>query len=182
MIQACDNNNIGYSQNDRLGVIRNGIGSRVKTNADCSSLVRACVKEATGVDAGNFTTGNEKSMLMNTGLFTSFAFVSESSTPVYVGDILVTKTKGHTVIVTRGKQREESNLYFPRYTGSATGIDEVFASIGATKYYDNSATTKWQRRKPIAVANGYSNYTGTGIQNSNLRALAKQGKLLIPRG
>lgn len=47
MREGCFNDNIGYSQSDRYGVINNLkiYGSiakiKVKTNADCSSLVRA---------------------------------------------------------------------------------------------------------------------------------------------
>ncbi len=104
-IKAANNANIGYSQSDRLGVVRNGIDTKVKTNADCSSLVRQAVKEATGKDPGNFTTANEVKVLVATGMFTKITYVNQSKTPVYNGDILVTKTKGHTVIVVSGNPR-----------------------------------------------------------------------------
>ena len=110
-IKAANNANIGYSQSDRLGVVRNGIDTKVKTNADCSSLVRQAVKEATGKDPGNFTTANEVNMLVATGLFTKTAYVNQKKTPVYNGDILVTKTKGHTVIVVSGSPRVSGNPY-----------------------------------------------------------------------
>ena len=38
--RAANNPNIGYSQSDRLGVVKHGISTKVKTNADCNSLVR----------------------------------------------------------------------------------------------------------------------------------------------
>ena len=104
MLRACNNNNIGYDQYNRLGIIKYGTSSTVKTECDCSSLVRQCVKEATGIDAGNFTTSNEKNMLLATGLFEKAVSVT-SSTIMYNGDILVTKTKGHTVIVVSGRPR-----------------------------------------------------------------------------
>lgn len=107
MLRACNNNNIGYDQNNRLGVITHGTGATVKTECDCSSLVRQCVKEGTGKDAGNFTTANEKSKLEATGLFEA-AIAVTSSTVLYNGDVLVTKTKGHTVIVVEGNPRKES--------------------------------------------------------------------------
>ena len=98
MWQACNNANIGYDQdNDRLGVVIYGTGSTVKTACDCSSLVRQCVREATGVDAGNFNTGNEKARLLNTGLFEEVAYTNTSC--LREGDILVTKTKGHTGVI-----------------------------------------------------------------------------------
>ena len=60
--------------------------------------------QATGTDIGNITTANEASVLEKSGLFETRKSV-ESSTVLYTGDILVTKTKGHTVIVTAGKDR-----------------------------------------------------------------------------
>lgn len=112
-IKAANNPNIGYSQSDRLGVVKHGINTKVKTNADCSSLVRQAVREATGKDPGNFTTANEARVLAATGLFTKIAYVNQSKTPVYNGDILVTKTKGHTVIVVSGNPRPRATVGNP---------------------------------------------------------------------
>nr|DAH73063.1 MAG TPA: putative peptidoglycan binding domain protein [Caudoviricetes sp.] len=112
-IKAANNPNIGYSQSDRLGVVKHGINTKVKTNADCSSLVRQAVKEATGRDPGNFTTANEAKVLAATGLFTKIGYVNQSKTPVYNGDILVTKTKGHTVIVVSGNPRPRATVGNP---------------------------------------------------------------------
>ena len=112
-IKAANNPNIGYSQSDRLGVVKHGINTKVKTNADCSSLVRQAVKEATGKDPGNFTTANEANMLMATGLFGKIGYVNHKKTPVYNGDILVTKTKGHTVIVVSGNPRPRATVGNP---------------------------------------------------------------------
>ena len=39
MIRACNNPNIGYDQNQRLGIIKYGTLAKVKTECDCSSLV-----------------------------------------------------------------------------------------------------------------------------------------------
>lgn len=109
MKAACNNANIGYDQGNRLGIITYGISTKTKTECDCSSLVRVCVKEATGKDPGNFTTANEVTVLESTGLFESkVAYVSQAKTPVYNGDVLVTKTKGHTVIVVSGNSRRDS--------------------------------------------------------------------------
>ena len=106
MKAACNNANIGYDQGNRLGVVQHGIMSAVKTECDCSSLVRQVVKEATGKDPGNFTTSNEAAALEATGLFESKrSYTSQSATPVYDGDVLVTKSKGHTVIVVSGNAR-----------------------------------------------------------------------------
>lgn len=104
MIAACENNNIGYDQSNRLGITKYGISTKTKTECDCSSLVRECVKEATGYDPGNFTTSNECSALAKTGLFMTRKSYGKGVT-LYTGDILVTKTKGHTAIVTSGVSR-----------------------------------------------------------------------------
>lgn len=102
---ACNNPNIGYDQNQRLGIITYGVNSKVKTEADCSSSVRACCIYA-GFDPGNFTTANEALLLENSGKFEDRKpYVNQSKTPVYNGDVLVTKTKGHTVVVVSGSPR-----------------------------------------------------------------------------
>lgn len=103
MRQACDNPHIGYDQNQRLGVITQlaKYGSlkaiSVNTECDCSSLVRACVIQAAGIDPGNFTTATERSALLATGLFEVARI--EKAFNCFLGDILVTKTKGHTGII-----------------------------------------------------------------------------------
>lgn len=134
MLRACNNDNIGYDQSNRLGVIKYGTNSSVKTECDCSSLVRQCVKEGTGVDAGNFTTATEKSMLLATGLFENAVAVT-SSTVMYNGDILVTKTKGHTVIVVSGNPRSSvtvsaNTTSFSTYTHTQF-VKDVQSAIGA---------------------------------------------------
>lgn len=101
MKQACNNPNIGYSQSDRYGIIKYGTATTQKCNADCSSLVRQCVKEATGIDSGDFTTGNAVTKLQATGLFQK-TIPYTPALVLYTGDILCTKTKGHIVVVTDG--------------------------------------------------------------------------------
>lgn len=105
MAIACGNDNIGYDQNERLGVINKGILTQTPTEADCSSLVRACLKQC-GHNVADFTTANEKKVLLATGLFTEVAISKPSD--CYLGDILVTATKGHTGIITEGKERTKA--------------------------------------------------------------------------
>lgn len=102
MTIACNNPNIGYNQARRLDIIKAGTHATQPTSCDCSSLVRQCVREA-GVEVGNFTTANEANVLMATGHFDKIAYTK--NTTLYLGDILVTKIKGHTVIVTSGNTR-----------------------------------------------------------------------------
>ena len=67
MTEACLNENIGYDQSGRYGVIEclKVYGRLAKINkpteADCSSLVRACCIQA-GIQVGDFNTASEGSV------------------------------------------------------------------------------------------------------------------------
>lgn len=107
MEAACANDHIGYDQSQRNtlyeAVKSKGFDpSKVTTNveADCSSLVRVCLAYA-GISVGDFNTATEKSVIEKTGKFEviTAAGTCNSSTNLKRGDILVTKTKGHTVVV-----------------------------------------------------------------------------------
>lgn len=102
MYRACCNPNIGYNQNQRLQIITYGTNAQKPINCDCSSLVRQCVREA-GIEVGNFTTYNEASILAATGRFEKIEY--KPGMKLYLGDILVTKKKGHTVVVVEGYSR-----------------------------------------------------------------------------
>ncbi len=170
MITACNNKNIGYDQSNRLGVIKYGTGTTTKTECDCSSLVRECVKEAAGVDAGNFTTASEKATLQKTGLFDVLNYTSGAT--LYTGDVLVTKTQGHTVIVTSGAARtvKDTGVYYPIYAGNTTSIVTALAAVG-------EKDTSYNHRAKIAAANSISGYKGTAAQNTTMLNLLKQGRL-----
>jgi len=101
MVNACNNEHIGYDQNQRSTIWNYGIGTQTNCECDCSSLMRQVIKEASGVDVGNFTTGTEKSALIKSGLFVDMGAYTLSMA-LYQGDILVTKTAGHTVAVCYG--------------------------------------------------------------------------------
>lgn len=109
MLEACANNNIGYDQTNRYGIINMLKKYKTikkiaeKTEADCSSTVRACCIQA-GFDPGDFNTQNEVSVLKKTGRFEEKKSYT-TGMKLYLGDILVTKTKGHTVVVTKGESR-----------------------------------------------------------------------------
>lgn len=178
MLAACNNPNIGYDQSQRLGVITNGTNSKVKTECDCSSLVRACVKEATGIDPGNFNTASEVSALEKTNLFQPKVEYKQGI-PLYSGDILVTKTKGHTAIVVEGEKRSSGtsasapvsmNNYYPKCKSTETSIVTALNSVGV----DSS----FEYRKKIATANGISGYKGTATQNINMLDKLKKGILI----
>lgn len=170
MITACDNANIGYDQSNRNGVLRYGVNTKTKTECDCSGLVRALIYWATGNDPGAFSTSTEADKLMETGLFDKITFVSQTKTPIYNGDILVTKTKGHTVIVTSGAPRN-TKQYYPEYTGTGVSIIDGLKAVG-------EKDTSKAHRSEIAAANNIPNYTGTAAQNWTMLQLLKAGKLL----
>lgn len=171
---ACNNKHIGYNQNQRLQVVTAGINTTTDVNADCSALVRTCIKYASGKDLGNFTTANEATVLANSGLFAAKVKYT-TSTPLYNGDVLVTCTKGHTVIVVSGANARvtasaASVQYYPKYTGTSTSIAAALKSLGI----DNSYT----HRCAIAKANSITGYSGTAAQNTNMLTLLKAGKLI----
>ncbi len=170
MVIACNNVNIGYNQAKRLDIIKYGVWSKVKTSCDCSSLVRECVKAATGVDPGNFTTANEVSMLMATNLFVSMSYTPGMT--LYTGDILVTATKGHTVVVVSGEPRDVdvSEKYYKKYAGNTTSIVSALSAVGETD-------TSFNHRLRIAKKNKIEKYTGTAKQNTEMLNLLKLGKL-----
>ena len=133
MIQACKNNNIGYCQGHRITVIeqlrKSGSLAKIpaKTEADCSSLVRACCIQA-GFDPGNFNTSAEVSALKASKRFMEPITV-KSVTKLCNGDILVTKTKGHTVVVISGNPRQAVSHY-PKYKGASGSIITALAAVG----------------------------------------------------
>lgn len=107
MERACANNDIGYDQSTRLTLFENvkAFGfdparTTKKVNTDCSALVRVCVHYA-GITVGNFITSSEVKYLMATGAFVQYTDDAHCKQDAYLqrGDILDTRTKGHTVVV-----------------------------------------------------------------------------------
>ena len=107
MQAACDNNNIGYDQSQRsslytkaksVGFNPGKVTSKCET--DCSALVRVCCAYA-GIAIDDFTTASQASKLISTKEFTELTGSKYTDKSDYLcrGDILVTKTKGHTVVV-----------------------------------------------------------------------------------
>ena len=109
MEAACKNNKIGYDQYQRNTLYKQAEPygfdvSKVTTacETDCSALVRVCCAFA-GIMGlpSDFRTGNMPANLMKTGMFVELtgAKYTEQSAYLMRGDILVTKTNGHTVVV-----------------------------------------------------------------------------------
>lgn len=107
MEYACKNKNIGYDQSQRstlYDVARyyhfDCSAIKKPCETDCSALVRVCCAYA-GIDTPSFNTANEVSVLMKTGEFIKLTDSKYTDSPNYLmrGDILVTRTHGHTVVV-----------------------------------------------------------------------------------
>ena len=109
MKRAVSNSKIGYDQYQRntLYTYASKVGfdpGAVKTacETDCSALVRVCCAYAgiMGIPS-SFRTGNMPSELIKTGAFTEMVGKQYTNSPDMLGegDILVTKTSGHTVVV-----------------------------------------------------------------------------------
>ena len=173
MKTACNNPNIGYSQNDRYSIIKCGTETKERTNCDCSSLVRECIKEASGFDVGDFNTANEATILEKSGLFcTRISYTVGFN--LYAGDVLVTKQKGHTVIVVEGNQRTEKKVnYYPKPLHFFQSIVDALRSVG-------EKDTTFNHRKVIAKINGIKDYSGSVIQNKKMLELLNAGKLIKP--
>lgn len=113
MEKACANNDIGYDQYENQTLWNNIKNSGFdpskttkKVETDCARLVRvcaqyACEKVKNGKTIPDFYTASEVSVLKKTGLFTLYTESKYTAQDAYLlrGDILVTKTKGHTVVV-----------------------------------------------------------------------------------
>lgn len=104
---ACENMAIGYNQSKR-NTLYNAAKpfdfdcAKVTTlcECDCSSLVRVCILFA-GIKINDFNTASEPTRLLNTGAFEEMIGEKYTNSPDYLkeGDILVTRTKGHTLVI-----------------------------------------------------------------------------------
>ncbi len=104
---ACKCSKIGYDQGQRntlYNALKNDgfdisrLESKVET--DCSALVRFCCACA-GIKMNDFNTSSEASTLSKSGEFVEMKDKKYTTKSDYLrrGDILVTKTKGHTAVV-----------------------------------------------------------------------------------
>lgn len=155
MTDACKNDFIGYGQNDRTDLdkfVKAGVKLKdinVPSNVDCSRLVWACIYEAMGIDVGNFNTSSEVDCILKSGKFTKEVINSERDCKI--GDILVTKTKGHTVICVDG------------YSRSARSLEIIAQEVIEGKWGNGEA-----RREKLASA-GYNYLEVQRIVNSILK-------------
>lgn len=169
---ACDNFCIGYSQNDRYSIIKYGVKTKTLCNADCSSLVRACILYATGKDVGDFSTANEASVLEKSGLFEKKKTYKAGDT-LYPGDVLVTQTKGHTVIVIEGNASYAPVKPDPNHV-------PLNYKVGVTYVVnqDMNVRTKKANDEPSAIPKGQViGCKGAGTKVVNKATTAVNGKI-----
>ena len=121
MRAACANDNIGYDQYQNQ-TLWNAVKDKgydpakatVKCETDCARLVRVCCAYA-GIMARDFYTATEAAYLMDTGEFVKFTSSKYTNQDDYLGagDILVTKTKGHTAVVLTNGDRYDGEVEEP---------------------------------------------------------------------
>lgn len=175
MEYACDSVYVGYdqSQNTTLASAAKKYGydiSKVKTpcETDCARLVRVCCLYA-GIEVGDFYTANMKSYLGKTGKFeilTSDKYC-KSSDYLKRGDILVTKTKGHTVVVLSNGAKA-----FPNNVTASNSNNTVMTN----KVSNSSTIVKVDPAKSFDKTL-HGNYKTTA--NLNMRAGAGTSKKVI---
>lgn len=123
MEKACANDDIGYDQIENQTLWNNikdkGFDPSKTTKAvetDCARLVRvccqyACEKVGNGKTIPDFYTASEAATLKKTGLFEVLTASKYTTQDDYLtrGDILCTKTKGHTAVVLSNGSRASTS-------------------------------------------------------------------------
>lgn len=191
---ACNNKQIGYDQNGRLGIITYGTKTTTKTECDCGTLVRQCVKEATGKDPGNFTTADAPTKLDATGLFEDkIVYVSQEKTPIYNGDILCTKIKGHIVIVVSGNPRVATTATTVTTTTSSNSKKDIIKKgqqhaidfTGVKIDVDGIVGTQTKKMKARVLQHGMNLDYGKTIEEDGAfgtKSKAKLGNHYVMKG
>lgn len=157
MESICANDNIGYCQDHRatLTSAAKAYGydaSKVtqKVEVDCSEAVRNCLLYA-GITVASFSTATEASALVATGAFEKLTDSKYCNSSDYLlrGDILVTKTKGHTVVVLdSGSKAAISGLGTNQNAESAAHkVGDVVPFTG-TKHYTSANASSSKTCKP----------------------------------
>lgn len=157
MEAACNNNHIGYDQSERnsLYEVAQKYGfdtSKVTENCetDCSALVRVCLAYA-GIMTKSFNTKTEPDVLPATGQITKFTDSKYTTQSDYLraGDILCTKTQGHTVIVLNdGARADLSDI-----GGGQAPSEPIPPDNPGEGDYVTTTGSYWLRTKPSILGN-----------------------------
>lgn len=182
MESICANDNIGYCQDHRatLTSAAKAYGydaSKVtqKVEVDCSEAVRNCALYA-GITVGSFSTATEASALMATGAFDKLTDSKYCNSSDYLlrGDILVTKTKGHTVVaLDNGAKAGGGSPASGSATASAGTSGATSAKIDAAKSKDSSLAGTYK----VIASNYLSLRAGAGTSKTELARLKPNEKV-----
>lgn len=163
MEKACENNDIGYSQptrdmlwNDVKASGYDPSKTTKKVNTDCSALVRVCCAYA-GIVLNDFITSTEGTRLLNSGKFDRLSDDKHCKRSDYLrrGDILCTRTKGHTVVVlSDGSKTKPEN----KKTKPVTSNGKTVEITGATVNIRSGPGTDYSK---IGVAKKGEKYTAS---------------------
>ena len=171
MEDACANDNIGYDQLER-NTLYNAIKDNgfkcdsksltKKVETDCSALVRVCMSYA-GIKVGDFNTSAEKKVILATGQFVE---VKENKTSDYLkrGDILVTQSKGHTVVVL-----SDGAKISPTPTSTKEGEDNL--KVASAKHRDKTLAGTYTTKDALNLR------TGAGKEKSKIVVIPKDTKV-----
>lgn len=183
MQSACDNKNIGYDQGQRntLYNVAKPFGFNCKEvnkkcETDCSALVRVCCAYA-GIMLPNFRTTTEPSILLNSGYFTEMngKQYTDSSEYLMRGDILCTKTQGHTVIVlTNGPKVKPIPPTDPEIVVITGGMVNVRAKPSVNS---KDVGTVYRGQKYPYTGETIDNWNGIIYENKNRYVSGKYSKL-----
>lgn len=166
MESICANDNIGYCQDHRATLTSAAKpygydASKVtqKVEVDCSEAVRNCLLYA-GITIASFSTATEASALAATGVFEKLTDSKYCNSSDYLlrGDILVTKTKGHTVVVLdngakAGASSTSTNTNTSASTSSSSG------SLNKTEKWKGKTTTSLKVRSWAGKENGECSFS-----------------------
>lgn len=175
MEYACANPNIGYDQwqNETLYQEASKVGfncSKVTKpcETDCARLIRVCVLYA-GIDVPVFYTGTEAKTLLATGQFEELTDKKYTTSSDYLlrGDILVTKTVGHTLMVlTNGSKAVAAPAVTPVTPSKPAGDP----TIAAAMYFDKAVAGKYQITTDLYLR------SSADPTKNNVVYIMKQGK------
>ena len=162
MSAACKNPKIGYDQNQRLTLYNAakavGVDPGKVTTAcetDCSALVRVCLAFA-GIMVANFRTTDEAKIILASGMFVELTASKYTTGSAYLrkGDILVTKTQGHTVVVLTDGSKAEKNVPPPESAVKLGDRDLKNGDVGEDVREMQTALMKLGFSLPVYGADG----------------------------
>ena len=214
MEAACGNSHIGYDQWQRNTLYKAAepLGfdcGKVRTDCetDCSALVRVCCAYA-GIMGlpSDFRTGNMPANLMATGAFVELRGAKYTDQSAYLGkgDILVTKTHGHTVVVLDDGARYEGAVEVRDYAlgerllkhGSAGGdvkqmqryllqLGYDLGKYGADGEFGDAtelAVKAFQKAKGLDADGQYGKKTHEALLQALEREKAEDGETVVVDG